>query len=132
VALQFSVAARNNRLDTFESSVGVNAKLYLFSGAVPANCAAADPAGLLAMIVLPGDWMAAASGGTKAKSGVWAATAIDAGTIQSFRIKDSTGTVCHAQGTVGTGSGDLSLDNAAVIIGKVVTVTGLVITDGNA
>jgi hypothetical protein len=70
-------------------------KLMLFSGAVPANCAAADPAGVLATLTLPGDWMNAASGGTKTLAGTWTGAASGTGTAISFRIKESTGTTTH-------------------------------------
>lgn len=43
MAIQLSVAARNSRLDAIETATGTSAKLLIFTGAVPANCAAADP-----------------------------------------------------------------------------------------
>src|SRR6267378_6451239 len=109
MALQESVAVRNACLDQIETTIGAGPLLKIFSGAVPANCAAADPSGLLATITLPSDWMANASGGTKAKSGTWSAVAAGSGTAASWRLYDSSGTTCHAQGTCGQGSGDLSL-----------------------
>jgi hypothetical protein len=60
MSLQYSVAVRNARLDQVETTIGTGPLLKIFSGAVPANCAAADPAGLLCAITLPSDWMAAA------------------------------------------------------------------------
>lgn len=132
MAVQLSVTMRNNRLDQFESTIGTAARLLIYSGAVPANCAAADPAGLLATLVLPSDWMNAASGGQKTLLGSWTATASGTGTAQSFRIKDSGLTTCHAQGTCATGGGDLSLDNASITSGQTVTVTAFTLTDGNA
>lgn len=132
MAVQLSVTMRNNRLDQFESTVGTAARLKIFSGAVPANCAAADPAGPLATLVLPSDWMNAASGGQKTLLGSWTATASGSGTAQSFRIYDSGVTTCHCQGTCATGSGDLSLDNASITSGQTVTVTAFSLTDGNA
>ncbi len=132
MALQLSTTVRNNRLDQIESTVGVSAKLYIFSGAVTANCAAADPTGLLVTMTLPSDWMNAASGGQKTLLGSWSATASAAGTAQSFRIKDNAGTTCHLQGTVGLGSGDLSLDNTSIANGQTVTIVTFTLTDGNA
>lgn len=133
MALQQSVTVRNARLDAIETAIGVSAVLKIFTGAVPANCAAADPAGLLVTITLPSDWMAAAASGTKAKSGTWSGTAsAGAGaTPQSFRIYDSGGSVCHMQGTCGIGSGDLSVDGT-ITSGQTVTVNTFGITAGNA
>jgi hypothetical protein len=132
MALQLSVAARNARLDAIETAAGTAAKLLIFSGAVAANCGAADPAGLLATLVLPSDWMNAASGGSKTLLGSWSVAASGTGTALSFRIKDSAGTTCHVQGTVGMGSGDLSLDNTSIASGQTVQVTTFTLTDANA
>jgi hypothetical protein len=132
MAVQYSVTLRNNRLDQIESTTGTAARLLIYSGAVPANCAAADPAGLLATLVLPSDWMNAASGGQKTLLGSWTVAASGTGTAQSFRIKDSGLTTCHMQGTCATGGGDLSLDNASITAGQTVTVTAFTLTDGNA
>jgi len=48
MAFQFSVLVRNARLDAVETQIGTAAVLKVFSGAEPVDCAAADPAGLLA------------------------------------------------------------------------------------
>jgi hypothetical protein len=132
MAIQLSTTMRNNMLDQFEATTGTAARLLIYSGAVAANCAAADPAGLLATLVLPSDWMNAASGGTKTLLGSWTVAASGTGTAQSFRIKDSGLTTCHCQGTAATGGGDLSLDNASITSGQTVSVTGFTISAANA
>ncbi len=132
MAIQLSVAARNARLDAFETAAGTAAKVRIFSGAVPADCAAADPSGLLVEMTLDSDWMNDAATGQKTKKGTWSATASGTGTALSFRLKDSTGATCHLQGTVGQGSGDLSLDNTSIQSGQTVTITTFSLTDGNA
>lgn len=134
MAFQYSVAVRNARLDTIESTIGTSAILKIFSGAEPANCAAADPAGLLVTINLPSDWMAAASGGSKVLAGTWSAAASGTGTAASFRIYDSGLVACGIQGNVGaTGSGsDLELNNTSIVSGQTVSVTTFTITAGNA
>jgi hypothetical protein len=84
-------------------------------------------------MTLPSDWMANASGGSKAKSGTWQDTSADAtGTAGHFRIYDSGGTTCHIQGTCGIGTGDLQLDNTSIATGQQVTITAFTLTDGNA
>ena len=135
MTLQYSDAVRNARLDVVESTIGTAAKLYLFSGTVPANCAAADPAGLLATLTLPSDWMAAASGGTKAiANGPWTGTGSAAGNAASFRIRDNAGTTCHAQGTVTAtgGGGDMTVTNVSIANGQTINVTSFTLTAGNA
>ena len=135
MALQYSVAVRNAQLDAVESTTGTAAILRIYSGAVPANCAAAASGTLLAEMTLPSDWMAAASSGSKALSGTWQdASANATGTAGHFRLLDSGGTTCHAQGTVTAtgGGGDLTLDNTSIASGQSVTITSFTITAGNA
>ena len=135
MALQYSVAVRNAQLDALESTTGTAALLRIYSGAAPANCAAAASGTLLAEMTLPSDWMAAASSGSKALSGTWQdASANATGTAGHFRLYDSGGTTCHAQGTVTAtgGGGDLTLDNTSIASGQSVTITSFTITAGNA
>lgn len=134
MTMQYSVAVRNARLDSVETTVGTTPILQIRSGAPPVNCATADSGTVLATVNLPSDWMAAASGGAKSKSGTWQDLSADAnGTAGHFRIKDSTGTTCHMQGTCGlTGSGaDMILDNTNFATGQVFTVVNFTLTAGN-
>lgn len=132
MTIQYSTTLRNNQLDQVESTTGTAAILYIRSGAQPANCAAADSGSLLAQMSLPSDWMNAASGGTKTLLGTWQTTnAAGTGTAAHFRIKDSGGTTCHVQGSVGQGTGDISLDNTSIVAGQTVTITAFTITAGN-
>lgn len=135
MAVQLSVAVRNARLDAIESTISTSAIMKIRTGAQPATCATADSGTVLATLNLPSDWLAAASGGSKAKSGTWEDASADAaGTAAHFRIYASDGTTCHMQGsvTVTGGGGDLTLDNVVIAAGQQVTITGFTITDGNA
>jgi hypothetical protein len=132
MSLQLSVAVRNAKLDAIEATISTSAKLKIFSGTVPANCAAADASGLLATLSLPSDWLGAAAAGAKALAGSWTVAASGAGTAASFRVYATDGTTCGIQGTVGMGSGDLSLDNTSIASGQTVTVTGFTLTEANA
>lgn len=135
MALQLSTAVRNARLDAIETTIGTSAILRIRTGASPADCGTADSGTVLATLNLPSDWLAAASGGSKAKAGTWQDTSADAtGTAAHFRIYDSGGTTCHLQGsvTVTGGGGDLEVQNASFASGQAVTITGFTLTDGNA
>lgn len=135
MALQYSTALRNNQLDQAESTPGTAPILRILTGSPPANCAAAETGTILAEMTLPSDWMAAASGGTKAKSGTWQDTsANNTGTAGYFRLYDSTATTCHMQGTVTAtgGGGDMTLDNTSITAAQQVTITGFTLTAGNA
>lgn len=133
--LQYSVAVRNAKLDAVETAIGTSAVLKIRTGAPPTNCATADSGTVLATCNLPSDWMAAASSGTKAKSGTWEDTSADAtGTAAHFRLYASDGTTCHAQGTVTAtgGGGDLTVDNTSFASAQAFSITGFTLTAGNA
>lgn len=132
MAIQLSVALRNARINAVESTVGTSPKLQLRTGAQPATCATADSGTLLCELTLPSDWANAASSGASTLAGTWTGTAVATATAAHFRLKDSAGTTTHMQGTVGQGSGDLSLDNSAIVSGQTVNVTTWTTTDGNA
>ena len=134
MAVQFSVAVRNARLDSIETTVGTSPKFRIYTGAKPADCATAASGTLLAEITCPSNWMGDASGGVKALAGAWTVAASAAGTAGHYRIYDSTGTTCHEQGTVTAtgGGGDLTVDNTNIASGQTVTVTSKTLTDGNA
>jgi hypothetical protein len=133
MAIQLSVTARNGRLDSIETTIGTSPILKIRTGAAPADCATADSGSVLATLTLPSDWMANAASGSKAKSGTWQDTSADAtGTAAHFRIYDSSGSTCHLQGTVGLGTGDLSVDNTSFATGQSFTITSFTLTDGNA
>ena len=48
MAVQLSIAVRNARLDTIESTIGTSAILRIRTGAAPADCATADSGTVLA------------------------------------------------------------------------------------
>ena len=135
MALQYSVTVRNAQLDAFETAIGTSAVLKIRTGSPPATCATADSGTVLATCSLPSDWMAAASSGSKAKSGTWEDTSADAtGTAAHWRLYASDGTTCHAQGTVTAtgGGGDMTVDNTSFASGQAFTVTAFTITAANS
>lgn len=133
MTIQLSVAARNARLDAFETGAGASAKLQLRTGAQPADCSTAPSGTLLCEIALPADYMAAASAGSKAKSGTWSGTGAAAGTAGHFRIVDTAGTTCHLQGSVTAtgGGGDMTLDNTSIAVSQAVSVTTFTLNEAN-
>lgn len=134
MALQLSDAVRNARLDAIETAIGTGAVLKIRSGAAPETVATADSGTVLATLTLPSDWMTAASGGSKAKTGTWQDTSADAaGTAAHFRIYASDGTTAHLQGTVTAtgGGGDLTLDNVVIASGQAITITTFTLTEAN-
>lgn len=135
MAIQYSVTVRNAKLDAVETAIGTSAILRFYTGGMPANCAAARTGTVLATLNLPSDWMAAASGGSKVKSGTWTDASADAsGVVGYFSILDSGGTTCHIQGTVTItgGGGNMEIDSVNFTAGQSVTVTTFTINAGNA
>jgi hypothetical protein len=129
MAFQFSVAARNAALDAIEAATGTGPTLTIRTGAVPANCGAARTGTVLATLVLPSDWLGAASSGSKTIAGTWQDAAADAtGTAAHFSIDQ--GATCHLQGTVTAtgGGGDMTLDNVSLATGQQVNVTAFTIS----
>ncbi len=134
MAVQHSVAVRNARLDAIETTIGASPKLQFRTGAKPANCAAAATGTLLAEVICPADWMAAAASGAKVLAGAWTVAASGTGDAGHYRLLDSTGTTCHEQGTITVtgGGGDMTVDNVSIAAGQTVTVTAKTLTEGNA
>ena len=135
MAFQFSTTARNAALDAIETAIGTSAVLKIRSGSVPADCGTADAGTVLATLSLPSDWLAAASGGSKSKSGTWEDASADAtGTAAHFRIYASDGTTVHMQGTITAtgGGGDMTLDNTSIASAQQVTITSFTLSAGGA
>ena len=133
MAFQFSAASRNAALDAIETAAGASPTLEIRTGSAPATCATADSGTVLVTMALPADWLAAASGGTKAILGTWQDLSADAaGTAAHFRIKQ--GATCHIQGSVTAtgGGGDMTLDNVSIALAQQVTVTAFTLTAGGA
>lgn len=134
MAIKISTVVKNARLDAIETAIGTAAVLKIRSGSAPAAITDADSGTVLATLTLPSDWMAAASGGSKAKSGTWEDSSADAtGTAAHFRVYASDGTTQHMQGTVTAtgGGGDMTVDNTSFASGQAFSITGFTLTDGN-
>uniref|UniRef100_UPI000E0CE534 hypothetical protein n=1 Tax=Alkalilacustris brevis TaxID=2026338 RepID=UPI000E0CE534 len=121
-----------------EAAIGLSPKLQIRSGARPADTNATDAGDLLVEIDLPEDWLEDAAAGEKTLKGLWSGTgtAAAAGGTNAghFRMKDTTGTLTHLQGTITiTGAGgDMELDNPNIAQNQAVTVTIFTLTAGGA
>lgn len=131
MALQYSTPVNNARLDAVEATIGASALLRIYSGAAPANTAAAATGTLIASLMLPADWMSAAAANSKAKVGTWAGTAAATGVAGYFRITDTTGTAVGLQGTAGMSGTDLILDNNNITATQSITVTAFTLNAAN-
>lgn len=117
MAVQFGTALRTAMGQQLVTAL-VNGSIKFFSGAVPANCAAADPATTLATGTLPAT-AATVTSGVVSKANTWSFTGgagASTGTVATvYRLYDSLA-VCVDQGsvTVTGGGGDMTLDNASI------------------
>lgn len=135
MAIQLATSTRNARLDAIETDAGTSAKLMIYTGSMPANCAAATSGTKLTENDLASDWAAAASGGSKTLSSLpLSTTGLAAGSAGYFRLFKADGTTCIMQGTITAtgGGGDMTLDNTSIASTQTVNITGFTLTDGNA
>lgn len=133
--LQYSVIVRTNKMGTIETTVGTAPQLELWSGSLPANCAATATGTLLAQAALPSDWLAAAAAGAVSKTGTWQVTGLTSGTIGYFRItRSGSPGECDIQGDVTAtgGGGAMEVDNTSIALSQVVTVNTFTLTAGNS
>ena len=131
MALQLGATLRNTIAGDIVTAAAAGS-IKIFSGAVPANCAAADPSGTLTMATLPNPALTA-SAGVCTKAGTWTFTGSATGVAASFRLYTS-GAVCFAQGNVTAtgGGGTMEIDNTTINATQNGTVTGVTITVGGA
>lgn len=112
MSISISTALKNAGLDAFE----VASMVFKYrSGAAP-GIGNADSGTALVSISCPADGMAAASGGSKAKTGTWAGLSIATGTIGHYRLYASNGTTVLMEGSVTAsgGGGDMIVDSVTV------------------
>lgn len=134
MALGLSTTLRNNRLDAITAFVGASALLRIYSGTRPATGGAATT--LLAQLTCNATFAPAASSGQLTLNAISPATSAAAtGTATWFRLVRSDGTtfICDgAVSTVAAGTGDLRLDDTAIVLGGTVAISSAVLTEGNA
>lgn len=121
MAITTNTTFKNTILDGFDSAFN-SGTLEIRTGSAPGAGNAATGT-VLATITLPADAFAAASGGTKAKSGTWQDASADAtGTAAHWRMTGGSNIV---EGTVTAtgGGGDMELDSTSITSGQTVTIT---------
>lgn len=132
MALTYSTAIANARLDVVESTIGTSAILKIRTGSPPAAVSDASTGTVLATITLPSDWMAAASSRSKAKAGTWTDASADAtGTAGHFEITASDGTTVGMRGTVAVSSADMNVSTVSFVSGDSFTVTTFTLNAAN-
>lgn len=126
---QFGDTLRNAIANTIETTIGTSPKCRAYSGAPPANCAAAASGTQLGEGTWPSDWLTNASAGTKTKNGTLTISITVGGTLGYYRVYDNAGSVCHEQGTIGQAIGMILTATAAAYTNllTVSSTTGLAV-----
>jgi hypothetical protein len=125
--LKIPTVVRNNMMDEISTYAGASAILKILSGSQPAG-GGAETTVLAQLTCDVAAFAPAASGGVLTLNGITADTAADAsGTATWFRIYQSDGTTWVLDGDVTTqsaGTGDLQLDDTAIVLNGTVSLTG--------
>lgn len=124
--LKMSATLRNNMLDEITGYAGASAILKIYSGTQPAGGGAETT--VLAQLTCNATFAPAASSGVLTLNSVTADSSANAtGTATWFRIYQSNGTTFVLDGDVSTtaaGTGDLQLDDTAIVLGGTVALGG--------
>lgn len=133
MSVQWGTTLRNGLLDQITTQYGNTPHIEIWSGSVPANCAAASTGTKLAKIDVVGNvgvYDDAAASGSKnilaAASVPLSTTALATGTAGYYRVFKSDDTTCVEQGTVTVtgGGGDMTIDNTSISSAQTVQITG--------
>lgn len=121
MTIDLSNVTANFGLDQiYDTKFPSGSTLTIRSGA-PTGAENAAGGSLLATITLPATPWAAASAGSKAKSGSWTVAASGTGTAGNYRLIGTTTTNIE-EGSVGTSGSDMNLDNTSIATAQNVTV----------
>ena len=125
MALSYATTTRNNRLDEITNDIGASGKLKIQTSGGGTT---------LATLALSATAAPAASGGQLTFSAISDDTnADDTGTAAQFVLTTSADAVVVTGSVTGTGGGgDIELSSTSITAGDTVSVTSLVITEGNA
>lgn len=137
VNLKYAVLLKNAKLNAISTYAGTSAQLSLYNGTQPTNpdTALSGNTLLVTLTCSASAFAAAASGGVLTanaiSNGTGAAGASTGTNATWFRLWKSDGTTPVLDGTVGTSSADLILNNVNIATGQTVSVTSLTITEAN-
>lgn len=132
---QFSAEYRDGAANLLRTTLAASPLLRIYTGSLPANCAAAATGTLLATLPLPSTAMTTSSGGAGevTKSGTWSGTGSAAGTAGYYRLEKAAGGVVE-QGDVTNNAGDgaCKLANTSIAVDQPVEITSYSFLIGGA
>jgi hypothetical protein len=129
MALAFSTALRDSRLDAIVTAIGTSGKVRIFDGTRPATGGAATT--LLAELPLSAT-AGTVSAGVLTMNAITSDASADAtGTATWFRVLTSAN-VAVIDGNVGTSGSDLNLNTTSIVATGSVAISSFTITEANA
>lgn len=133
MALSYTTALRNARLDEITTAIGSSGLLRFYNGTPPSSVNDALSGNtLLATCPLSATAAGAASSGVLTFNAITSDTSADAtGTCSFWRLLTS-GATAVVQGTAGTSGADINFDSVSFVAGGTVAVSSLTITAANA
>jgi hypothetical protein len=130
MALAYSTALRNARLDEITAAIGTSGLIRIYDGSRPASGGAATT--LLAELTASSTFAAAASSGQLTANSITQDSSANAtGTATWGRVTTSGGTFV-IDFSVGTSGSDLNLTTTSIVATQPVSISSFVITEGNA
>lgn len=99
MTIQYSTAERTARMNTFNTDIGVNAQIIIYTGTPPTNVGTAPTGTVLVTFAGNATQFGTVTAGVLTASAVASANATGAGTAGYYRINTS-GSVAIAQGSV--------------------------------
>jgi hypothetical protein len=131
MAIAYSTAIRNARMDAITTAAGGSALLRIYDGTRPATGGTATT--LLAELTCNATFAPSASGGVLTLNAITQDSSANAtGTATWFRIVKSDGTTHVLDGSVGTSGSDLNLTTTSIVATQPVSVSSFVLTEGNS
>lgn len=132
MAVQIKASTNQARLQAISDAIlaGGEPYLALYTGSPPGTTASAATGTLLVTLVMTSPTFSAPTTTQLANSGSWTASITASGLAGYWRVYDGLD-VCQAQGTCGTGTGDLPLNDANLVSGKVLIVSSFIINSAN-
>lgn len=129
MALAFSTALRNSRLDAIVTAIGTSGKVRIYSGTRPATGGAETT--LLAELPLSAT-AGTVSAGVLTMNAITSDSSADAtGTASWFRVLTSANAAV-IDGDVGTSGSDLNLNTVSIVTAGSVAISSFTITEANA
>lgn len=134
MTVQLSTTTRDAQLSAWNADTGSSAKILIYSGAMPGNCADSATGDLLVTFSLIASWLGTPSSGVVDLSNLpLSAVVLASGIAGYFRITHNDGVTCSMQGTItadGDG-GDMTLDNTSLSSGNTINLLSFSVTEGN-